>query len=827
MIRSIVSQTVSPLADRTSAAGSARGGRRSVRRSHGVGGPSRAFGLALLLAAVAFPPSLRAIETYSKVVSGSVNSVFDSAVSLQQAESDLDGTTFVASVVRGEAQFAAGVVVPAKFPATPSSEPLDLILGRVGSGGGWVWAKRGLVPIPITSSSALNALTTPNLSSNIERDFIIKDLKVSETNVYVAGFFRSTRQVGFAVKFDKAGTIVWTRFVYSDGDTLINAVEEDQNGNVYLGGRFTGRARLVGMSGTQLLDIAIGSGLTVTTDQSAFITKLTSAGAHAWTQNTTSGNTDIEETVALEVDGDNAVHVLMNLFGTTINVRNANGSNYLPAPVRLNYASGIFAGKINDGGFWSAGRAIGSATELAVIPTGNNTRVAGTDLKLVAGKVFLAGSFVSTGYRNQGFLLRLLAQNYAADTVAAYLLDGATRSLGSFPLRLRGSGQNLFVTGEMPLTLQVYGQIDPKSNSLGTVYTELLSLRVADFVGAFDTNLRPLWLRTTSRAESSPPPRNIRGGLLAFDSASRRVYWGGDFRTEGTEQLLVGDAPYETALTTPITTPPARRVERWGWLTAFDVEGRPIRQVRLTVESAYPPILINGLALNTSLYADSFLEGTTVQIAAQEFQSAGTRRVVTGYTLDTQPGVTPANNLTTTLLTDAKVVFNWLTQYKLTITSDHATAGLINAASAGDPEPLFGETWINEGEYVDATIGGFVEPVDATELGSRYVVRSYTIIAPFRNPTTETVNLTQVVDRVRVLELKAQPLTGPVNILYSWKKQFSVTANHTISASFIPQWTLQLDGMDPRTLMLFGLFTMLLILKILMMAGVSRTGELC
>ena len=408
--------------------------------------------------------------------------------------------------------------------------------------------------------------------------------------------------------------------------------------------------------------------------------------------------------------------------------------------------------------------------------------MSGTDLKLIAGKVFLAGSFNANGFRNQGFLLRLLSQNYAADGVAAYLIDGANRSLSSFPVRIRGSGKNLFVTGEMPLTLQVYGQIDPKSNNLGTVYSELLSLRIADFVGAFDTNLKPLWLRTTSRAESSPPPRNVQGGLLAFDSASSRVYWGGDFRTDGTEQLLVGEVPYESALTTPVPVPPARRVERWGWMTAFDLEGRPVRQVRLTVESTYSPILINGVALNTTLYADSYLEGTTVRIAAQESETAGTRRIVTGYTLDTQSGVTPANNLTTTLLTDAKVIFNWLTQHKLTITSDHATAGLINAAAAGDPVPLFGETWIDEGEYVDATVGGYVEPVDAAETGSRYVVKSYTLTAPFRTPSTQTINLTQVVDRVRVLELKAQPLTGPATINYSWKKQYGVTANHTADA---------------------------------------------
>ena len=60
-------------------------------------------------------------------------------------------------------------------------------------------------------------------------------------------------------------------------------------------------------------------------------------------------------------------------------------------------------------------------------------------------------------------------------------------------------------------------------------------------------------------------------------------------------------------------------------------------------------------------------------------------------------------------------------------------------------------------------------PVDAADLGSRYVVKGYAVSA--LTPLTNLV--TQTVERLRVEELKAPPMTGPVTTQYFLKKKFT------------------------------------------------------
>lgn len=470
----------------------------------------------------------------------------------------------------------------------------------------------------------------------------------------------------------------------------------------------------------------------------------------------------------------------MNLRGANFTVRNSSltGSGSFQSNVRLPYGvQAPFVGKLTgSNGTWTKGRAFGGGSDLgAASQSARVLSVQGNDLKLIGGKAFLAGSYalVGNGSQNplQGFVSRLSAEDYSADGATAYFVSGGNPLTPAYPFRLRGAGNEVYVTGKTPYTLEVYGEVPPSDSSRGTKDMELLSLRPAEFIGAFDGNLRPRWLHTTARAEAVPPPVTLAGGLLAYDSATRRLYWGGAFHTTTRERLLLGEVPHEASLSVQSPDP----LNTAGWLTAFDPDGKAIRQARLSVASAFAPIYINGLAVNTTAYSDSLLEGTTVAIAAQDREQNGTRNLVTGYTLDTQPGTTPANRLTLTLLTDTKVTFNWRTQHKLTINSDHASVGLIDAASAGNPEPLYGDTWVDDGTYVDATVGGFVRPVDAADLGSRYIVKMYSVSAP--TPVTNLV--TQTVERLRVEELKSQPMTGPVTVQYFWKKQFSVTANHT------------------------------------------------
>jgi len=710
--------------------------------------------------------SLEAVETYSKLVSPTPNTRFRGIVSLAAAETDEEGATYVTAAVRGGVEFSSGVVIPPKLPATPDVEPADVILGRLDSNGGWAWAKRILIPLTIRGSDGIDYTTRTT-----SRDFVeIKDLSVGPTNIVVAGVFRPTSgsRVGFVTKLNKSGDVLWTKFLVSDANCALNAVTEDTLGNLYLGGQVTGKGAIVGtVNGVFRRDL-VGDG--VSSDMQALVARYQGDGVLNWAQTTSSGSGDSEETVALEMDGNGVLHVLMNLRGATFGFRNPNGTTAQTINRGI-YRAGPFIGKIGAGGTWSSGRLLGGTSEIGLISSAQagSAEVFGTDLKIVAGKVFVSGRFTVDGvHRDRGFVTRLQLDTHASDGTSAYLMTGTGVGFPSYPTRLRSAGRNLLLVGEMPTTLRIHGAISPGATSVGTTFTELTSLRPGKFIGSLDTQLNVRWFRTASRADSVQSPRTWTGDVLAFDSATGRVYWGGGLRTDGTEKLWLGDVPSETALALVEPPPPILAAEMAGWLTAFDEEGRPIRQVRLTVSSDYTPILVNEVPYATTRYQETYLEGTTVRIRANDQELDGIRRVVRGHTVDNQIGTTESRSLSATLFNDMTVQYLWDTQYRLRIESDHVQVGLISMATAGNPVPLYGDLWVRAGSLVDATVDGYVVPVDAAEWGSRYVVQSYT----FSNAVTKvTTPISQVVDRVQVEPLKSMPMESPASILYSWKKQ--------------------------------------------------------
>jgi hypothetical protein len=728
--------------------------------------------LALILAVAASPLPLRAVETYAKVVSGVAGDGLRDEVTLQQAETDPEGNVYVAGSLHGPAQFAPGIAL-ARTGTTQANEPYDAFLGLVGTNGGWSWAKR--IYVPLIGQWASRA--TPR------RELTITSVRIGTANVYVTGTFppEAGGSAGFVTKLTKSGDVVWTRYVLGGPNTsaAVTSVVEGAGGVVYLGGRFSGNLESVAVLGNQIVLHALGN-TPDPSDLAAFVMKTEASGAYTWVNTTTSSIGHTEEVVAMEIDGAGDVHVLMNLRdnnASSIDIRHAGGANF-QTNVDLPYTAAPWVGKLGANGVWKQGRALGPNDLAASAWTGGqySSEVRANDLRLVGGKAFVCGaaSHIPRGAARlrHGFITRLSAVDYLADGAVAHFWSGdGDKDKAADPVRMRAAGRTLFVTGNMPQTLEVYGEIPPTAGTGGAADLELTSLSQSYCVGAFDTNLKPLWMRTTSRSDVVPIPSGTTAGLLAVDGASQRVYWGGQFRTGSDRKLLLGDVPAEIALGTFRTSAPREDVDAWGWITAFGLDGRPVRQVRLVVDSAFPPIVVNGVLNSTNRYEENLFEGAPVQVSVDDQESDGTRNTVTGFTLDNQQGTTPAKSLAINLLTDTKVTFSWKTQHRLRIKSEHAESGLSDLTSAGNPEPLIGDSWIDDQALVDSTIDGWVQPVSGGAWGTRYVVSGYDFVSGTFS-TSRTIPPADL--RVRVAELKDTPMTQPVTITYRWKKQHRI-----------------------------------------------------
>ncbi len=750
--------------------------------------------------------SVQAVQPFVKTVTGLSTDTVPADINIQQGVVDpATGRLFVAGNYFGSAHFTAGIDLPA--PDTKLRH--DLFLAAQDSNGAWLWAMRPYV----ANIFAATAIT----------DIDVKDIKVSGTNVFLAGTARAAsngNNLGFVTKLTTDGARVWTRYMVGQ-DVTANAVAVDGNGTVYVGGSYT-----TFINSTTTLLLSVDSETAVLTpsgikqigaaaqgNYDAYIFKFGSDGSLASTKSWLLAGSPAgtaEETVALQCDGANQLHVLMNLGGglgntgqnqTPVTVLNFDGTVYqtfrtTPNSTRNYYLGQLspFAGSVSPSGLWIAGNPIDTSVDLAGLttpvinplsPSFPTDNVRGTDLKLINGEVYVAG-YQIYGATYTGFLLRLLADNYAPDGPAAYFVAGGSQS-AVYPTEIRGSDDGVFVVGVRPKTLYVDVQDHTVASLPSTPTKTLTALTAGWFIGAFDAALNPQWLRTTSLPNDDLPPKSFSAGMLAFDSANQRLYWGGGFG--GGLPLVLGDAP--NLLSTTVDLSSRNPPRSWGWLTALQPSGSYLQRSELTVDSTYGPITINGTAFPTNHLDQVFFQGTTLNISVSDqlLNNNKTRLTVTGYTVANQIGTSAGNSLTLKLLDDTSVQFTYQTQHLLTITSDHAAAGLLSDASAGNPDPLFGQTWVPDGTTVKATIDGLATPVDQTQWGDRYVVQTYTITPPTGSPTTSVI--TQVVSRLKVVDFT---MTGPTAVNYSWKKQHRLQVNASVDNSAAFLLNRQLNG---------------------------------
>ena len=91
----------------------------------------------------------------------------------------------------------------------------------------------------------------------------------------------------------------------------------------------------------------------------------------------------------------------------------------------------------------------------------------------------------------------------------------------------------------------------------------------------------------------------------------------------------------------------------------------------------------------------------------------GTRYRCTGYTLDSNPPVTDGSTSYTFIDVQSAqtIVFNWIAQYRLTVSSAHDS-----------PAPIVGDHWYDTGTHIDASV---TTPADDDGAGTRYRCTGY------------------------------------------------------------------------------------------------------
>lgn len=142
---------------------------------------------------------------------------------------------------------------------------------------------------------------------------------------------------GFVWALDEMGNYAWDLRFGGAGETTVDVVATDANGNTYVAGFFTNTSLLIGVDAVAGTNVAAGS----TFAQGLFVTKILSNGAPMWTRLIDAPHAALE---SLAVDPGGNVYV----FGTssgTINVPPSTTSvgNNTPRLIALSAASGTIA----------------------------------------------------------------------------------------------------------------------------------------------------------------------------------------------------------------------------------------------------------------------------------------------------------------------------------------------------------------------------------------------------------------------------------------------------------------------------------------------------
>ncbi|HEY0030232.1 MAG TPA: T9SS type A sorting domain-containing protein [Bacteroidia bacterium] len=219
-------------------------------------------------------------------------------------------------------------------------------------------------------------------------------------NVYLGTFVTGTKMVGGTAvtsagvkdmlisKYDPSGTLLWVKTAGGTANDVIQGIDTDAAGNIYITGYFGGTALFDGIS------------LSASGNADIFVAKLNPAGAFLWAEKAT-GASDVGSGVgldqALNISVDNAGNsyiagyfVSSAVFGT-ITITGAN--------VRDGYIA-----KINTGGTWDWATTIAGTT--GSIATAMSIA---TD---ITGNSYVAGSFSGTTNFN-GATLTSLGSNDA------------------------------------------------------------------------------------------------------------------------------------------------------------------------------------------------------------------------------------------------------------------------------------------------------------------------------------------------------------------------------------------------------------------------------
>ena len=754
------------------------------------------FLLASVLALIAAQQTLQGAGTILRTVGGVTNVATDN-VKIQRVATEEDGAVYVTGTYVDSAYFARGVTV------TNVNQPRNYhaFLAKQDASGRWLWAKT------IYGPSSTNATSTVTRMA-------VNAIHVTADSVYVGGSNNhgdGVRQTGFITRMDKEGNVLWTRLIIG-ATASVNAFTTDPSGSLYVASDASTSTRQPNI-GVSMLNNPGSAPVTflLQNERNALLTKLEPSGAYIWTARC--GNTSSMDSMVAVVADASRVHVVMNMNGSTsgepAELVNANSST-VGGTVTTVYGTAPVVASISFEGVWNASSiyALSINADLRGLSpaTANFTPfitslMEATDMKLIGGKLYLSGRFSSTiseskvsllaaetradflrivraGINQGGFLIKLRTDDHRSDGPVAYFRSAQESTLYTYsplsaltahPTRISGDTSGIYVTGIMPETLQIL-TTSSGSSVPSTVNKDLTATTTSRFIGKFDTSLNPVWLRTTERTATYPPPGRFESDALAMDPARQRLVWGGAFATTSLQALALGDEPNVQVATTP-ASPSA---EFWGWITGLNTDGTYLSQATLRIESTYGPIQINGVP--TAVPAEvTVYRGTPVTLNAESSESDSIRRILTGYSVNNVPSASTGSEAKITVVEDVTVEFLWRTQYRLLISSDHSALGIPAAASVGDPEPLFGVHWIDAGTMVHATVDGIDASQNQAQEGTRLALSGYNTSALGQAPTPSTALPSPEDRRVQIDVLMDRPRA----IFYNWKRQYQIASTHS------------------------------------------------
>ncbi len=725
---------------------------------------------------------LNAAEPFVRTVLPVVNN-FPSQVFLGPMKADEDGSLYVSGYCLGQARFSPTLTVGA-----PDHNITTIFVARLNAEGAWVWA-----------SAAVTIQSKPLVQ--------IRDLAVSDNHIVVVGETKTTSNAdpsGFVGRLLKNGTGALNSTIagVSNGQYAgVSAVDIDGTGNIYIGGRFRGSARIGSLTVN-----GIPPANADPIDQDIYVIKLDASLVPSWAARAGSSlgaigasriraNGTQEDVVGLRADAAGNIYVAFNgagyqlyMTGTTTPVlsrpimlmsagrNDAAYSFYTGAHISLGFNGALMGvvGVLSPQGAWTRATAQTTAAfyDRPGQPEFETPRnVPLTHMALADGKLFVAGQyqpFTSTVF--QAFATRLGADSLLPDGPTLYLKNLAgSPTLAS---RLSANGGKVFLTGIMGPSLKAY-QLTSSETELGDVDREITSVQTNLFVLGTDTDLNPLWARTTTRPNDQLRPSSFTATDVAYDSLRQVVYWGGSFH-DPQRKLWLGEEGNPTALG-PTAGPT-------GWLTAFTDSGSYREQVLLMVQSDFGQITING-ALHPGTQAEvTLLRDTPVTVSVPPLVPGltapdDTRHRCTGFRINGNILSGSAATFSLKLNDDLNAQFSWVTEHRLTITSDHDDAGMGSHAAAGLADPPIGVSWIRNGEIVNGFIDGLVLPIDGSSVGSRFVVTGYS--------ATGAAGTNVVFDGIEARQQVGQfTMTGPAGIAYHWKKQHRIQISTTTEDSF-------------------------------------------